>query len=160
MCLKCKQNKGLYKTKDNKKRQYCIMCQKIHNKEYYLKNKVSLLKKAKKYSKDPKVKIRVKAYKKIYNENNKERIKHVQRKNRLMKEYGLTFEEYNILMKKQKNKCALCKIRFTKNKKSLIDHNHKTGKVRGILCYPCNNVLGQAGDSIKLLQRAIEYLCA
>lgn len=39
-----------------------------------------------------------------------------------------------------------------------IDHNHKTGEFRGILCLPCNSVLGMAKDSALILSRAIEYL--
>ncbi|MGH7974764.1 MAG: endonuclease VII domain-containing protein [bacterium] len=52
--------------------------------------------------------------------------------------YGITFDQYNTLVKKQNKKCAIC---FDDNS-LCVDHNHKTGKVRGLLCKSCNSRLG------------------
>lgn len=67
---------------------------------------------------------------------------------------GLTIEIYNNTLKKQKGLCKICRERPANQ----ADHNHKTGKFRGILCVYCNSVLGFGKDSIKILSKAIEYL--
>lgn len=60
---------------------------------------------------------------------------------------------------KQNNCCAICKTHIEKLKKRLaVDHCHKSGKVRGLLCGNCNNGIGRFKDRIDLLQRAICYL--
>lgn len=70
------------------------------------------------------------------------------------KRYGITLDQYHIMSAAQRNRCAIC------NEKGLlaIDHCHISGVVRGLLCRPCNSVLGLARDSIKTLIKAILYL--
>ncbi len=82
------------------------------------------------------------------------------RRNKLKKNFGMTLEDYDKMFKKQKGLCAICdKPQNTFNTKNLyIDHDHKTGKVRGLLCHKCNNGLGFLDDDIKLLKRSIQYL--
>ena len=78
---------------------------------------------------------------------------------------GITFEKntrYAVklnLIEKVKT-CPICSDSFTEmNIKSIhLDHNHKNGKVRGILCFRCNAGLGQFRDSIESLKAAIKYL--
>ena len=72
--------------------------------------------------------------------------------------YGLTIEQYNELISKQNNCCAICKTIFSVKKHTHIDHCHLTNKVRGILCHSCNTSLGHFRDSIQTLKNAIEYL--
>jgi hypothetical protein len=55
-------------------------------------------------------------------------------------------------------KCAICKIEFTTKLKPCVDHCHKTGNYRGILCSSCNKALGFLNDNISSLKRAIKYL--
>lgn len=76
----------------------------------------------------------------------------------LKERYRITYEEYIFLFKKQKNRCGICKENI-KNHPS-VDHDHKTNKVRGLLCRQCNFGLGHFKDSIVYLQRAINYLNA
>lgn len=75
--------------------------------------------------------------------------------------YGITIADFNIIFKKQKNTCAICKckkpIKYS-TKGFVIDHNHKTGRIRGILCTPCNLILGHAQDSTKIIKAATKYL--
>lgn len=61
-----------------------------------------------------------------------------------LKKYNLTPDEYDTILKKQNGVCAICQTdRPTKRSHSLpVDHDHVTGKVRGILCIPCNRALG------------------
>ena len=88
------------------------------------------------------------------------------RKYRLKKEYGLTVEEYDAMVLAQGGKCAICgatrgsKIGSKRDAKLNIDHDHQTGKVRGLLCHNCNMVLGHLDDDIERMYRAIEYLRA
>ena len=71
--------------------------------------------------------------------------------------YGITYAEYNLMLRKQHYKCKICKI--PEGKKALsVDHNHITGKVRGLLCNNCNSLLGYAKDNPIILQLAIDYL--
>ena len=80
-------------------------------------------------------------------------------KNKLMWDYGLTLEQYHRMFEKQEDRCGICKRHQSEFKKRLfVDHCHETGKVRGLLCFKCNNLLGQANDDPSILQNAIEYL--
>lgn len=81
------------------------------------------------------------------------------RKARLRKYYNMTVEEYNILFDGQEGRCAICGIHQDDFKERLsVDHNHATGKVRGLLCNDCNRMLGGSKDSVESLTKAIEYL--
>ena len=79
---------------------------------------------------------------------------------RRLKSYGITFAELNERIKEQNESCAICKIPFNKlDPHSInIDHDHRTGKVRGILCLNCNQGLGQFKDNSTNLRIAAEYL--
>lgn len=72
------------------------------------------------------------------------------------RKYGLTTDQFNDLLTKQNNQCAICSRGFVKTPN--VDHDHNTGKVRGLLCTPCNNFLGYIGDSVISLQRAEHYV--
>ncbi len=78
------------------------------------------------------------AYKRAYYHKNK----HRSRKYELRVKYGITPEEYDRRFKVQKGKCAICKRRKLLKKRLDIDHDHKTGLVRGLLCRRCNGALG------------------
>jgi Recombination endonuclease VII len=72
-----------------------------------------------------------------------------------MKSYGITFEEYELRVEQQNGRCGIC---LRVNGKLRVDHCHSTKKFRGLLCHHCNSGLGLFGDSIESLQRAIDYL--
>ncbi len=77
--------------------------------------------------------------------------------------YGISLEEYNKLLQDSNGICAICNQPETKTLKGKIislsiDHNHKTGKIRGLLCYKCNSVIGFTDENIDLLQKHIQYL--
>lgn len=86
--------------------------------------------------------------------NNPEKRKKVVRANLLKKHYGLTIEDYELRALAQGGLCAICR----KAPIFGVDHDHKTGQIRGLLCGPCNTVLGMAKDSVRILQAAIQYL--
>jgi nitrate/TMAO reductase-like tetraheme cytochrome c subunit len=78
---------------------------------------------------------------------------------RLIKQkYGMTSAEWQQLFDTQKGKCGICHEELLAGKKSHTDHDHNTGKVRGILCQPCNHALGLFKDNIVTLQSAINYI--
>ena len=78
----------------------------------------------------------------------------------LKSNYGITLDEYDRMAEAQDHKCAICHSTDPKGNGSrfAVDHDHKTGKVRGLLCGPCNMGIGKLGDDIALLTAAIEYL--
>jgi hypothetical protein len=80
------------------------------------------------------------------------------RNNSRVHKYNLNLENWNKLFKSQDNKCAICGSVEHKRNHWSTDHDHKTNKVRGILCGNCNSVLGFAEDNIKILELAILYL--
>lgn len=69
--------------------------------------------------------------------------------------YGVTIKEHNALYKKQDGKCATCNDELNPG---VIDHNHITGEIRGLLCNSCNSALGFAKDNIQTLSNMIEYI--
>lgn len=79
----------------------------------------------------------------------------------LKKLYGITLREYDIMANQQNNLCAICQ-RPPSGKGChavlAVDHDHKSGKVRGLLCAGCNKLLGYAKDNASVLQNAILYL--
>lgn len=90
---------------------------------------------------------------------NKQKTKESKHKSNL-KRYGLTVEDYNILLAKQNNSCAVCLSKTSKRPSSrlVVDHDHKTNKVRGILCSNCNVALGLLEDSLELINNLHRYL--
>src|SRR5574341_847409 len=76
----------------------------------------------------------------------------------LKADHGLTIEQFNLLVAAQGGKCAICGV--TPSKRLVVDHDHSTRKVRGLLCDNCNLMLGQARDSRSVLAAAISYLSA
>lgn len=85
----------------------------------------------------------------------------------LKKRYGLSIADYTLLHLKQHGRCAICDDiiingylnRDTKtNFQTCVDHNHVTGKVRGLLCWNCNVALGKFKDNPTILRKAADYL--
>lgn len=82
------------------------------------------------------------------------------RKSNLKIKYGLTVEQYRNLLNIQKDRCAICNNRF--KKQVCVDHNHKTNKIRGLLCHKCNLILGyvesKRQDTTLLIDSFKKYL--
>lgn len=88
---------------------------------------------------------------------------HKARNTKVRWNFGLEPEEYEALLKEQNNVCAICLRPETvawrgKIKRLAVDHDERTGRVRGLLCTHCNTLLGKAQDNPETLLRAIEYL--
>ncbi len=76
------------------------------------------------------------------------------RKKKLKERYGISIEEYELHVKLQNGKCLGC----NENKRLDVDHDHLTGKFRGLLCNDCNNALGRSKDRPEVLRRLADYL--
>jgi len=79
------------------------------------------------------------------------------------KKFGITLDDYDIIFQSQNGVCWICskpETFFLKGRTHslAVDHCHKTGKIRGLLCRNCNQMLGLAKDSIETLAKAVEYL--
>lgn len=134
-CPKCKQTKGRNFFHQNISRAnglqcYCKECSSKRGKEYLKANRETLRRKAYKYN--------IKMYWPELNRNE-------------------AHKEYIKLAKSQQNKCAIC-FKKAGSRRLAIDHDHKTGKVRGLLCSKCNRALGYLNDDKELLRKAIIYL--
>ena len=104
-----------------------------------------------------------KKYKRKYARRYKRHNPEYAREYHLRKTYGITIEQYNQMVGAQGGVCAICRSPETLTFKSKIkplsvDHDHKTGKVRQLLCDRCNNVLGRVDDDKELLLRLSLYL--
>lgn len=109
---------------------------------YYAKNRDALIAKTKsKYAADPEA----------WSRSVWER--------RLQRQCGITVDQYEEMKKSQRDGCAICGGPPKRGDKYLsIDHCHKTGKVRGLLCSSCNAGIGHLKDDLRLVERAAEYL--
>lgn len=114
----------------------------------------------------------MKAYKKKWYEKNKEsqkakcreryhsgdKIRHAENvwRNKLIREFGITQEQYELMLSEQSGVCKICGQ--TDNRRLAVDHCHDTGRVRGLLCRHCNTAIGLFGDDPSLLRKAADYL--
>lgn len=110
------------------------------HKRYYENNKEVLKEKARAY----------------YRKNRKKKISYSSRQH-LLKRYNLTLEDYEAMLAEQGGVCAICK-QEPRTAKLQVDHDHETGKVRGLLCVSCNSGLGHLGDDYNRVLLAAEYL--
>ena len=89
-------------------------------------------------------------------------------RSKLKRMYGITPEDYARMLVEQDNGCAICRAmnptvgnrKYKKNHRTVfdVDHDHKTGKVRGLLCTRCNRLVGLANDDPHVARRLVEYL--
>lgn len=148
-CRKCLVEQSLlsfpfFNIKRNERGYTCNPCMNILNKQRYLDKKEEILLKSKDYYR--------RNVAKTYLRN---------RRNVLRKKFGLSWEDYLTLVKKCKNKCEICGTPQEDLKRRLaVDHNHLTGRIRGMLCLPCNQAIGMLKSDIgvNLLKAAIKYI--
>ncbi len=138
----------------------CKSCRKKNHQAWYQKNKAKVIIVARKWR--CRNRERTNENNRKWREKNKERHKLNQRK-ALCKRFGIEVKDYDELFSKQKGLCAICGKKETMiyqgaPRNLSIDHDHATGRVRGLLCQKCNIMLGGANDNINTLTKAIEYL--
>lgn len=141
---------------------------------YYLQNKEKIKSDRKNYYESNKEEVKervmkyhyknsdtIKDYKKKYKEDNKSKLKDKQ----LREKFNITLDDYIKMLDEQNGCCKICKnpetaknVKYGNTMMLAVDHNHQTGKVRGLLCSRCNPALGAFNDSIETLKLAIKYL--
>lgn len=128
-----------------KVRAYCRPCQKVRAAALYIINKPSISETNRRYRTNP---------------DNLKRQQARVRAWHYKTHYGITEDEKRAMEKQQGNMCAICRVPFIEldHRRVHVDHDHATGKIRGILCHSCNQVLGQARDSVVVLNSAVAYL--
>lgn len=140
----------------------CSVCKQFKNlSEFYNSSKT----KDKKY---PRCKLCDKEARRLWTYRNPDRSYRSLRGRQLKFVYGITLEDYEILLQNQNGCCAICstttntikQTKITSNKylHFAVDHNHNTGKIRGLLCNQCNRALGMFKDDPTLLLKALNYL--
>jgi hypothetical protein len=81
---------------------------------------------------------------------------------RLRSKYGITADRYYEILREQDGLCAICRKPPEggpkRRSKLHVDHCHKTGRVRGLLCFRCNSTLGQVEESFDVLAAMVHYL--
>lgn len=144
LCPSCKKVLSVNKfNKASRRDGYQTYCRSCHNSMQ-----------REKYKKDPSQKIK----RQIRAARRKNRDPLVQRKAELKRLYGITFDDYVNLYKKQNGVCAIC-LQECKTRKSLsVDHDHETMVVRGLLCNRCNRAIGMLDEDPDILERAKEYI--
>lgn len=91
---------------------------------------------------------------KYYHQN---RLKY--RERRLIRLYGITLADYDRILEEQGGGCAICSVDMEQYQREFdVDHCHETGKVRGLLCNPCNQAIGLLDEHPERLARAAQYL--
>jgi hypothetical protein len=94
-----------------------------------------------------------------WQKRNPEKVKLLRRRRLLREKYGMTLEEWNTMFSKQGKRCAICECKTVNGSRNWhVDHDHRTGRVRSILCNNCNQLLAGARDDAKNLRSAISYL--
>lgn len=113
------------------------------------------------YAADP---ARFKRYIKNWNLRHPEQYRAVRRSSSLKQLYGLSTEDFQLLLKAQDNRCAICHLEFNESRVPFVDHDHEIAKVdkrrsvRGLLCHRCNVGMGQFDEDPEKLSSAAEYI--
>jgi len=98
------------------------------------------------------------AVKKRYYANNKARLSLMQKGYRVKREYRMTLEGIEAIFDAQGRACAICRKPESSMKQRHVDHDHVSGRVRGVLCGNCNLAIGHMADDPMRLLEAAEYL--
>ncbi len=97
-----------------------------------------------------------------YKANNKAKVQKQTKRANLKRKYGLTLEAYEEMLIRHSNRCAICATLISdltlQGSYICVDHNHVTGKVRGLLCNDCNQGLGRFKDNLLIIDNAKLYL--
>ena len=128
-----------------------------YNRRWYIINRKKKLKYAKLYQQKNHEKCKLRW--RLYSKKNKKKRNQYSRFWKFKKKYGLSKEGYENLLIRQKNKCAICgSLLSTDSRQIHVDHDHKTGKVRGIVHQSCNLTLGFSNENIETLKSVIRYI--
>jgi hypothetical protein len=151
ICSKCKIEKPIdefYRAERNSdgKMSQCKTCNYKYVKEY-----------RKRPENVDRIREQNRAIDKRYHSRPEIKMKHAERWH--IKEYGISLQDREVIMKEQDGKCAVCgDILIKEGNKTCLDHNHITGKIRGIVCHNCNCALGYIKDNSDIAEAMVRYL--
>ena len=134
---------------------------KAHNGDAYARNKEAMKAYAREYRQRNKDALKAKHAEYVANMSpeKKAELKRNKKSGTFKRKYGITLEQYEAMPEQQGGLCALCKTPRNERYGVLnVDHCHSTGRVRGLLCTPCNHALGVLGDNPEGLSRALNYV--
>ena len=131
-------------------RKWCKVCE--HNYRVEWENDLARKHRVESFGKTPVKSASVKAY--CASEHGKQ----IRRANHLKRVYGLTLEAYGAMLKKQNGVCAICFKKGLSGQNMHVDHDHMTGKIRGLLCVKCNRAISLLDDSAEVMLRAYKYI--
>jgi hypothetical protein len=154
ICIKCGVPKELseFRVDRGYVRSECRECAALIRREWYAKNPEPCKAAARKWSKNNPEK-RNESKRQRYHNNKQKHKNYV-----LKRSYGIPLSEFNRLVELQNGCCAICGGPPRSKPSFCVDHDHVTGKVRGLLCSPCNSALGFLNDDFSLTIRAADYL--
>lgn len=141
-------------TKKDGYKNECKPCNEFGRKQRYSANRVKMAARSRAWRNDNKERM-----------NMLKRIKYAKdptamKSSHLKWKYGITIEQYDVMLDEQGGLCAICKRE--ENRKPLrrlaVDHCHSTGKIRGLLCSRCNTAIGQFCDNPEIMKSAMSYV--
>ena len=163
ICTKCKIEKNINEfnkcSRNRDGRDYvCADCKAEGKREYYTENVERERKKRRDYG--IKHKIERAEYGKQYKEKNRKRIRLDCRNYYYLKTHGISLKQKEQMIVDQDYKCLSCgtDLRLVAHDKTCVDHDHKSGKIRGILCHHCNVCLGLLGEDVNRVYKLAEYI--
>ena len=131
------------------------------NRKFYKANKEKIL--AKRKTPEGQKRIRESQKKYLSNPKNRKKRSKAIRKCWLKAGYGISLDQYDKMFQEQNGVCAICGKKETSInqygvKRLAVDHDHKTGKIRGLLCFKCNVIIGHLGEDWVLTKKITEYI--
>ncbi|MEA2973996.1 MAG: hypothetical protein QOG82_2454 [Actinomycetota bacterium] len=159
ICKKCGQEKPLedfYRSSGMRDghRNDCKACNLAEKHDRYLADPAAVKARVKRWQQENPE--RLNAYRRMRCEE--PAVKRAERAGHLKRKYGITIEHYDELLARQGGGCAICGREPRPDISLHLDHDHESGQLRGILCFRCNNALGDFDDDLGLLRAAIRYL--
>jgi hypothetical protein len=132
----------------------CKVCNLAARKAKYIENPAPYIARVKRWQQENSE--RVNEYRREYRRRpDRQR---ADRDGHLRRKYGITLADYERMFEAQGGVCAICGESRPEDRTLHIDHDHKSGEVRGLLCFRCNNSLGDLRENYDLFQCAADYL--
>ena len=105
----------------------------------------------------------------VWVEENQDKLREIKREERrrnrdtrrdydFRQKYGITLADYDTMFESQGGVCAICFQPPTGGRRMAVDHNHETGKIRGLLCHRCNLAIGNLRDDPEVIASAFAYV--
>lgn len=165
-CVSCGEKKPVqkfYKTRSKQGgkeylRHRCKSCDDAAKSKWRLANLPHVLSQQRRRAQSPEYKVVAKRQHKAWRDKNRDHVRKYCKENELKRLYGLTSDDVSVLVLAQRGVCASCGGPPDDKRPLLVDHDHRTGKVRGLLCNSCNLTLGRSKENINRLRALAFYL--